>query len=124
MCDWLVLVPHQPRQRGEELVRRDDDFAMVRPELLSDETRVLELVSLALGERDREGLNRLRDEVAHHGHQRRRVDPARQKRAEWYVSHQSGAHRFTKALRVLLDVVGFRTPRIVWLERDVPVLLD
>ena len=123
--DGFVLVPHERRERREELVGGDGDLVVVRPVPLGDQARVAQLVGLALGERDREGLDLIVDELAHRGRDRRRVDSAGEEHAERHVGHEAHAHRLAEALLVVGHEVALGSPvGALAGERQVPILAE
>ena len=94
-----------------------------------------QFVRFALGERDREGLDRLVDQPAHHGGDGRRIDAAREKHAERHVGHQAQTHGLAEQLRPLGDVIrslrarrrrldSSALSRRIRAETHVPVLFD
>ena len=97
--DRLVLVPHQLRQRAEEVAVVDDDLVRFGADGARDLPRVLELAERALLERDRERLERPVDQPRHERRDRAAVDAAGQEHAERHVRHQAQADGLLRAAR-------------------------
>ena len=101
---------------------------MLRAESARRHARVLQLVRLALGERDREGLDRLFDQLTHHGRDGRRVNPTRQEHPQRHVRHQTQAHRRAEQFRPLGDVIVVAPAHVAVVlirrEAQVPILFD
>ena len=103
--DRFVLVPHQFRQRAEEISIVDDDLVGVGVNRARDLARVRELVERPLLERDRERLQRTIDHPRHQRGNRAAVDAARQEHPERHVAHQPEANGFGQQRSELIDDV-------------------
>ena len=90
----LAVMAHDAGQQPDH-VRLDHQLVVVGPVALGDEARVGQLVvgPPPVGEADREGLHPRAARPRHARDDDRRIDAARQKRAEGDVRHEADPHR-------------------------------
>ena len=108
--DRLVLVPHEPGQRAEEVAVVDDDLVRDRSDRPRD-LRAYQLVEVAfltrwnaaILEGDRKRLQRPVDHPRHQSRDRAAVDAAGQEHAERHIGHQTKLHRLFEELTESLD---------------------
>ncbi len=127
MADRLVLVPHETRQRAEEVGVVDHDFVRVGADRPRHLAGIGQLAERAIVEGDREGLDRAIDLACHQRGDGAAVEAARQEHAERHVRHQTQANGRAQQVPEPLDQFGFRQPRqcrVGPVLRDVPVLRD
>ena len=109
MRDRLVFVPHELRQRAEEVVLVDDDLVRVRPIARAHLTRVLELAERPLLERDRKGLRAAGRSCRPSTQQSRCCrGPPDRNMPERHIGHQPRAHRVFEPLPEALDGLPVR----------------
>ncbi len=106
----LVEVPGQLGQRLPRL-RLDDERLMLGAQVLRGQLGVARLVVLRVGEADRERLHRPARGPLHQPHDDRRVDPAREERAQRHVRDHLLAHGVAEGLGQLVDVLVHRSAR-------------
>ena len=93
-----VVVPDQPVHEVERL-RLDHELRVLRPEPLRHHARVLALVVVAPAcEADRERLHAPARRLGHQRDHGRRIETAREKRAERHVRHQTSRDRALQQL--------------------------
>ena len=90
--EGLAIVPHQPRQDCDR-IGLDDQLLVIGAVALRHHPGIAGLVVFAGGKADREGLHPAARGPRHHRHDRGRVDPAREKRAQRRVRDQAQANR-------------------------------
>src|SRR3954471_4913332 len=96
---------------------------MLRAESLRGDARVLQFVVAVLAKAYREGLDGTVARARHEGDDRRRVNAAREERAERNVRDEAHAHGIVERRAKLFEPVLFRA-RLVGLEREVPITFD
>src|ERR1039458_4891020 len=96
---------------------------MFRPESLGDHPSVFQLVIVGLAKADGESLQRRIGEPRRRGHNRTRIYPAAEKRAQGNVAHHVQANRLFEKPAHMLDKVVFFFP-VIRLETQLPVALN
>ncbi len=89
-----------------EIVGGGDPLTMAGRIARRDLLRVIALVERLAGKADRAGFDRPVARLGHQGNDRRRIDPARQERAERNVGDHPRAHRRAHQVGQFLLAVG------------------
>jgi hypothetical protein len=121
IAERLVEVPRQPRQQLVNL-RLDHRRVEPAPEVRRDPLRLVDLVERLVRESDRGREHRRIARLRHVGDDRRRIDAAREERAQGHLADEAHPDRFGQERIQFLDVPRFIVRVAVTGEFQIPVL--